>query len=55
LTFGVHAGTTSGCGQGFDETFSPGSAINYTAVVPKSPPGYGFTCSGAGSTFTMQS
>jgi hypothetical protein len=59
LDFAVGAGTgNGGCGHGFIEYFTPGSAINFTATVPSSKPGdYGRStpCSGAGSTFTMQS
>jgi hypothetical protein len=59
LDFAVGAGTgTGGCGHGFIEYFTPGSGINFTAAVPSSKPGdYGRStpCSGAGSTFTMQS
>ena len=38
LTFGVSDGTTSRCGQGFTEYFTPGSAINFTAKVPSKQP-----------------
>ena len=56
LNFGLHAGTTSGCGRGFIEYITPGSAINFTATVPNKTPGsYGYTCLGGGSTFNMQS
>ncbi len=56
LNFGVHADTTNGCGSGLIEYITPGSAINFTATVPSSRPGYGGgTCLGAGSTFNMQS
>ena len=54
LNFGVHAGSTSGCGRGFIEYITPGSAINFTATVP-SRTGYGTTCSGGGSSFNMKS
>jgi hypothetical protein len=54
LNFGVHAGSASGCGRGFIEYFTPGSAINFTATVP-SKVGYGTTCSGGGSSFNMKS
>jgi hypothetical protein len=59
LDFAVNAGTGTGaCGQRFIEYFPAGSPINFTATVPSSerrdygPP---TSCSGAGSTFTMQS
>ena len=56
LNFGVHAGSTSGCGRGFIEYFTPGSAINFTATVPSKTPGsYGTPCPGAGSSFNMKS
>ena len=56
LTFGVHAGSTSGCGRGFIEYFTAGSAINFTATVPSKTPGsYGTPCAGAGSTFNIKS
>jgi hypothetical protein len=56
LNFGVHAGSTSGCGRGFIEYITPGSAINFTATVPNKTPGsYGTPCPGAGSSFNMQS
>ena len=56
LTFGVHGGSTSGCGRGFTEYFTPGSPINFTATVPSKTPGkYGTPCSGAGSSFNMKS
>lgn len=56
LNFGVHAGSTSGCGRGFIEYITPGSAINFTATVPNKTPGsYGTPCLGAGSTFNMKS
>ena len=56
LNFGLHAGTTSGCGQGFIEDITPGSAVNFTATVPNKTPGsYGYTCLGGGSTFNMKS
>ena len=56
LNFGLHAGTTSGCGQGFIEYITPGSAINFTATEPSKTPGsYGTPCPGAGSTFNMKS
>ena len=54
LNFGVHAGTTSGCGRGFIEYITPGSAINFTATVPNKV-GYGTTCSGGGSSFNIKS
>ena len=54
LNFGVKAGSTSGCGRGFIEYITPGSAINFTATVP-SRTGYGTTCSGGGSSFNMKS
>ncbi len=54
LNFGVHAGTTSGCGQGLIEYITPGSAINFTATVPNKV-GYGTICLGGGSTFNMKS
>lgn len=55
LNFGVHAGTQSGCGRGFIEYITAGSAINFTATVPSSKPGYGLTCRGGGSSFNMKS
>jgi hypothetical protein len=56
LNFGLHAGTTSGCGQGFIKYITPGSAINFTATVPSKTAGtYDYTCLGGGSTFNMQS
>ena len=56
LNFGVKAGSTSGCGRGFIEYITPGSAINFTATVPNKTPGsYGYTCLGGGSTFNMKS
>ena len=56
LNFGLHAGTTSGCGQGFIEYITPGSAINFTATVPSKTPGsYGTPCPGADSTFNIKS
>ena len=56
LNFGIHAGTTSGCGQGFIEYITAGSAINFTATVPNKTSGtYSYTCLGGGSTFNMQS
>ncbi len=54
LTFGVHGGSTSGCGRGFTEYFASGSAINYTATVPNKQPN-GILCAGAGSTFNIKS
>ncbi len=54
LTFGVHGGSTSGCGRGFIEYFTPGSAINFTATVPNKQPN-GIICAGAGSTFNIKS
>ena len=54
LTFGVHGGSTSGCGRGFTEYFTPGSAINFTATVPNKQPN-GILCAGAGSTFNIKS
>jgi hypothetical protein len=58
LDFGVVAGTGTGaCWQRFIKYFTAGNAINFTAAVPTSQQGdYGSrSCSGAGSTFTMQS
>ena len=56
LNFGVKAGSTSGCGRGFIEDITAGSAINFTAIVPSKTPGkYGILCAGAGSSFNMQS
>jgi hypothetical protein len=56
MTFGVGSGSTSGCGRGFIEYFTPGSAINFTAKEPSKTPGsYGTPCPGAGSTFSMKS
>jgi hypothetical protein len=54
LTFGVSDGTTSRCGQGFTEYFTPGSPINFTAKVPSKQPD-GILCAGAGSTFNIKS
>ena len=54
LTFGVSDGTTSRCGQGFTEYFTPGSPINFTAKVPSKQPD-GIICAGAGSTFNIKS
>ncbi len=54
LNFGVHAGSTSGCGRGFIEYITPGSAINFTATVPNKQPN-GIICLGGGSTFNMKS
>lgn len=54
LTFGVHGGSTSGCGRGFIEYFTPGSAINFTATVPNKQPN-GIICLGGGSTFNIKS
>jgi hypothetical protein len=54
LNFGVHAGSTSGCGRGLIEYFTPGSAINFTATVPSKQPN-GIICLGAGSSFNMKS
>ena len=54
VNFGVHAGSTSGCGRGFIDYITPGSAINVTATVP-SKVGYGTTCRGGGSSFNMRS
>jgi len=56
LNFGVKAGSTSGCGRGFIEYITPGSAINFTATVPSKTPGsYGTPCPGAGSSFNLKS
>jgi len=56
LNFAVHAGSTSGCGRGFIEYITPGSAINFTATVPNKTPGsYGTPCPGAGSSFSIKS
>ena len=56
LNFAVHAGSTSGCGRGFIEYITPGSAINFTVTAPSSTGSYGaIKCSGGGSTFTMKS
>jgi hypothetical protein len=54
LNFGVHGGSTSGCGRGFIEYITPGSAINFTATVPNKQPN-GIICLGGGSTFNMKS
>ena len=54
LNFGVHGGSTSGCGRGFIEYFTPGSAINFTATVPNKQPN-GIICSGGGSSFNIKS
>ena len=54
LNFGVGSG--NGCGRGFIEYITPGSAINFTATEPSKTPGsYGTPCPGAGSTFNMKS
>lgn len=54
LNFGIRGGSTSGCGRGFTEYITPGSAINFTATVPNKQPN-GIICSGGGSTFNMKS
>ena len=56
LTFGVGDPSRSGCGRGYSEYFTAGSAINFTATVPNKTPGsYGTPCAGAGSTFNIKS
>jgi hypothetical protein len=54
LNFGVHAGSTSGCGRGFIEYITLGSAINFTATVPNTQPN-GIICLGGGSSFNIKS
>jgi hypothetical protein len=54
MTFGVHGGSTSGCGRGFTEYITPGKAINFTAIVPSKQPN-GIICRGGGSSFNMRS
>ena len=54
LTFGVGSG--NGCGRGYSEYFTAGSAINFTAKEPiKTPGSYGTPCPGADSTFNIKS
>ena len=54
LTFGV--GSSNGCGRGYSEYFTAGSAINFTAKEPiKTPGSYGTPCPGADSTFNIKS
>ena len=56
LTFGVGDPSRSGCGRGYSEYFTAGSAINFIAKEPSKTPGsYGTTCPGADSTFRIQS
>ena len=57
VNFGVHSSGSHSCGSGAIDYITPGSAFNFTAIVPNSTLDYNtvIPCAGAGSSFNMQS
>jgi hypothetical protein len=57
VNFGVGSGGSHSCGSGAIDYITPGSAFNFTAIVPTSRLDYHtpIPCAGAGSSFNLQS
>jgi hypothetical protein len=57
VNFGVGSGGSHSCGSGAIDYITPGSAFNFTAIVPSSRLDYHtpIPCAGAGSSFNLQS